>query len=66
MRVLFREHQLPLVVAERHQRAVVIEVEELLARTRGVAGEGVGDIVAVEMHFPPLSKWRAAQPVFNE
>ena len=66
MRVLFREHQLSLVVAERHQRAVVIEVEELLARAWSFAGVGVGDIVAVEMHFPPLSKWRVAQPVFNE
>ena len=35
--------------------SLVIEVEELLARTRGLAGESVGDIVAVEMHLEGLA-----------
>ena len=34
MRALFSEDDLPLVIAEAHERAVVVEVEELVARTR--------------------------------
>ena len=39
MRSLLGEDELPLVVAQRHQRAVVVEVEELLARVWAFAGE---------------------------
>ena len=34
VRALLGEDDLPLVVAQRHQRAVVVEVEELVARAR--------------------------------
>ena len=37
-----------------HQRAVVVEVEELLARAGRLAGEGVGDVVAVEVNLEGL------------
>jgi hypothetical protein len=36
---LLGEHDLPLVVAEADERAVVIEVEELVALARGFPGE---------------------------
>ena len=38
MGALFSEDDLPLVIAEAHERALVIEVEELVARARGVPG----------------------------
>ena len=55
VRALFREDDLPLVVAQADQRAVVVEVEELLARARRLAGERIGDVVAVEWTLKVLS-----------
>ena len=54
MRALLGEDDLPLVVAQPDERAVVVEVEELLARAGRFAGERIGDVVAVEMHLEGL------------
>ena len=51
---LFGEDHLPLVEPQTYQRAIVIEVEEFLARAGRLAGEQVGQVVAVEMYLEGL------------
>ena len=51
---LLLEDDLVLLVAQRGQVAVVAEVEELLARAGRLAGERVGEVVAVEVHLEGL------------
>src|SRR5262245_46469526 len=49
---LLAEHLLPILVADRHELAVVVEVEEFLARGLVLLAGQVGKlIVAVEMHL---------------
>src|SRR5215475_10399341 len=55
MLALFREHDLPLVIAQAHERAVVDEVDELATRTRGFPGQGVREVVPVQMHREGLA-----------
>ena len=45
---LLGKDDLPLVVTERHQRTVVVEIEEFVARAGGVTGESVHNVVTVE------------------
>ena len=54
VRALLGEDDLPLVVAQADQRAVVVEVEELVARAGRFAGQRIGDVVAVEMDLEGL------------
>ena len=48
---LFQEGDLPALVAERRDAAVVGPVDELLARPLGLATEGRTEVVAVEVHL---------------
>ena len=49
--LLLEEGDLPVAIAQRHQVAVVGEVEDLVARALvGLAGQHRQDVVAVEMH----------------
>ena len=51
-RTLFREHRLPVTEPQRHQIAVVGEVEELFARGLVcLSGQERQLIVSVQMHF---------------
>src|SRR4030042_6289399 len=54
MFALFGKDKLPLVVAKRQQIAVVAEVKELMPWAGRLAGEGVGDVVSVEMDLEGL------------
>ena len=54
MRFLLGKDDLPLVVAQADETAVVVPVEELVARTGRLAGERIGDVVAVKMDLEGL------------
>src|SRR5258705_9172659 len=55
-RALLLEHELPVFVAERDEIAIIVEVDELLARaTVLLSGEVRELVIAVEMHLPGLA-----------
>ena len=49
MRLLLGEDELPLIVAQSDELAVVVPVEELVARDGCLPSERIGQVVAVEM-----------------
>ena len=54
MRTLLLEDNLPVVVTQADERAIIVPVEELVTRTGSLAGESVGEVVAIEMHLEGL------------